>query len=56
MPLYDFRCDHCGDTQEIKLPFDYGGTINCGNCGNKLLKVWPSPGIHFKGDGWASKE
>lgn len=56
MPIYDFNCDHCDDTQEIKLPFDYAKDINCGNCGNKLVKVWPTPGVHFKGDGWASKE
>jgi putative FmdB family regulatory protein len=54
-PLYDFTCDHCDDTQEIQLPFDHGGDINCGHCGNKLVKVWPTPGIQFKGDGWASK-
>lgn len=55
MPTYDYECRSCGDTQEINLPINHEGEINCGHCGNVLFKVFSANPIHFKGSGWAGK-
>ena len=55
MPTYDYECRSCGDRQEINLPFNHEGEINCGHCGNVLFKVFSANPIHFKGSGWAGK-
>lgn len=55
MPAYDYECRSCNDIQEITLPYNHEGEINCGHCGNVLFKVFSANPIHFKGTGWAGK-
>lgn len=53
MPLYDYRCDHCGHTSEQRLPHTATAEeITCPDCGRQAKRVYASPAIHFKGSGF----
>jgi putative FmdB family regulatory protein len=56
MPIYEFKCPLCGDLVEQSFHVYVTPKINCGNCGCEMEKQFSSPAVHFKGDGWASKE
>lgn len=51
MPIYEFRCAVCG----ISLTTDQSvlGEIVAPLCCSQLAdRVWSSPGVIFKGEGW----
>lgn len=53
MPLYDYRCDHCGHTSEQNVPHTaVAEEITCPDCGHTAKRVYSSPAIHFKGSGF----
>lgn len=53
---YDFTCPKCGSnltiTQSIHEPTPQ--PENC-RCGTPMNRIWRSPGIEFRGRGWAGK-
>ena len=52
MPLYDYRCDQCGETFEVRQKFaDTLLTVHEG-CGGGLERLISLPSIHFKRTGW----
>ena len=52
MPLYDYRCDHCGETFEVRQKFaDAVLTVHEG-CGGELERLISLPALQFKGTGW----
>ena len=52
MPLYDYRCDKCGETIEVMQKFsDAPLTVHEG-CGGGLEKLLSAPAFQFKGTGW----
>ena len=52
MPLYDYRCHHCGETFEVRQKFaDAVLTVHEG-CGGELERLISLPAIQFKGTGW----
>jgi putative FmdB family regulatory protein len=52
MPLYDYRCDQCGETFEVRQKFaDAVLTVHEG-CGGGLERLISLPAIQFKGTGW----
>lgn len=52
MPLYDYRCDTCGDVFEMMQKFsDDPLTIHPG-CGGKVERLLSPPALQFKGTGW----
>jgi putative FmdB family regulatory protein len=52
MPLYDYRCQQCGETFEVRQKFsDAPLTVHEG-CGGKLEKLLSPPALQFKGSGW----
>ena len=52
MPLYDYRCNHCGETFEVRQKFaDPVLTVHEG-CGGELEWLISLSALQFKGTGW----
>lgn len=52
MPLYDYRCQKCGETFEVMQKFsDAPLTVHEG-CGGEVSKLLSAPAFQFKGTGW----
>jgi putative FmdB family regulatory protein len=54
MPTYDFKCISCNKITEIIAGFN-DAVVEPICCGMKMSRFYSSPGIIFKGNGWASK-
>jgi putative FmdB family regulatory protein len=53
MPLYEYRCDACGQHFEKIQKFSDPPVDVCPNCGARQVeKLLSSPAIQFKGSGW----
>ena len=53
MPLYEYRCDDCGERFErIRKFSDPPLDEPCPKCGGRVTKLVSSPAIQFKGKGW----
>ena len=53
MPVYTYRCDHCGVQFEQSQKFSDAPLTRCPECGKKALKkVYTPVGIVFKGSGF----
>ena len=52
MPLYEYRCDACGQRFEVIQKFSET-TEACRLCGKgPVERLQSAPGIQFKGSGW----
>ena len=56
MPTYDFKCPECGITIEQSFTVYSNHSIWCSDCQVPMDKQFTSPGVIFKGDGWAGKK
>ena len=52
MPIYDYRCDHCGHVFSAVQSFRDEALEKCPNCGKKPRRLLSTPAIVFKGSGW----
>lgn len=52
MPLYEYRCQQCGETSEFLQRFDDPPETSCPKCGGSLEKLLSAPAFHLKGSGW----
>ena len=52
MPLYEYKCDQCGEVFEVVQKVADPPLKICSICGGKLTKMLSSPAIQFKGSGW----
>ncbi len=52
MPLYEYRCEDCGDTIEVIQKFSDTPLSLCEACGGSLERLLSPPTIQFKGSGW----
>ena len=52
MPLYEYRCDACGDLFEVMQKFSDEPLSVHEGCGGKLDRVLSAPALQFKGTGW----
>ncbi len=52
VPIYDYRCDHCGHAFSAVQSFSEGPIEKCPNCGKRPRRLITSPAIVFKGTGW----
>lgn len=52
MPIYDYRCDHCGHVFSAVQSFNDGALQKCPNCGKVPRRLISTPAIVFKGSGW----
>jgi putative FmdB family regulatory protein len=52
MPLYDYRCHHCGETFEVRQKFAEPVLTVHEGCGGELERLISLPALQFKGTGW----
>lgn len=52
VPIYDYRCDHCGHAFSAVQSFSDPVIETCPSCGKRPRKLLVSPAIVFKGSGW----
>lgn len=52
MPLYDYQCQNCKKTFEIRHGFDENHAAACEACGGELKRVFNPAPILFKGSGF----
>jgi putative FmdB family regulatory protein len=56
MPTYEFKCPKCNEIEELITSVYSNHSVWCVDCEVAMEKQFSSPGIIFKGDGWAGKE
>ena len=52
MPLYEYRCQVCGEISEVLQRMDDAPLSECPRCGGALRKMASAPALQFKGSGW----
>ena len=52
MPIYEYRCDECGDSFDVLQRMSDDPLVTCEKCGGTLRKVMHPVAIHFKGSGF----
>ena len=52
MPLYEYRCQKCGNLVERIEKFSGPHLKTCTRCRGKLERLMSAPAIQFKGTGW----
>ena len=52
MPLYEYRCQDCGETIEVIQKFSDSPLSECEACGGALERLLSPSAIKFKGSGW----
>lgn len=52
MPIYEYKCDNCGDVFEMRQKFaDEPLTVH-EKCGGPVHRLMSTPSFNFKGSGW----
>lgn len=52
MPIYEYRCDECGELTEVMQRINDPLRTECQTCGGTLRKQISAPAFQFKGTGW----
>jgi putative FmdB family regulatory protein len=52
MPIYDYRCDHCGHAFSAVQSYKDEPLEKCPNCGKKPRRLIVPTAVVFKGSGW----
>lgn len=53
MPIYDYRCDHCGLRKDVLQKIADPVLTQCPECGQQTFKrVLSAPAFQLKGSGW----
>ncbi|RMG43160.1 MAG: zinc ribbon domain-containing protein [Acidobacteria bacterium] len=52
MPIYEYRCEACGDEFEVMQKFSDRPLKRCGKCGGPLEKLISRSSFVLKGGGW----
>lgn len=52
MPVYDYRCDHCGHVFTALQGMSEDPLGHCPKCGQRPTRVPSRSAIVFKGSGW----
>ena len=52
MPIYDYRCDHCGHAFSARQAFEDKALGTCPSCGGRPRRLVTMSAIVFKGTGW----
>lgn len=52
MPIYEYKCQECGEHIEKMQKISEEPLRVCEACGGKLEKQWSRSGFQFKGQGW----
>ena len=52
MPIYQYKCQKCGEIEEILQQTTELKKLKCANCNNSMEKIISPVGIIFKGKGF----
>ena len=52
MPLYEYKCDKCGETFEVRQKFSDEPLTVHDKCGGHVERLISAPAFQFKGSGW----
>lgn len=52
VPIYDYRCDHCGHAFSAVQSFKDEALETCPSCGKRPRRLLVAPAVVFKGSGW----
>lgn len=52
MPLYEYRCENCGQQFEVMQKFSDAPLTTHEACGGKVNRLLSAPALQFKGSGW----
>ncbi|MGB9611844.1 MAG: FmdB family zinc ribbon protein [Bryobacteraceae bacterium] len=52
MPLYEYKCDQCGEVFEVIQKFSDAPLETHDGCGGAVRRLLSAPAIQFKGTGW----
>lgn len=52
MPIYEYRCEKCGNHFEVIQKFSDKPLRNCSSCKGKLTKLVSQTSFQLKGSGW----
>ena len=52
LPRYDYQCESCGHSFELKLSFDSPTEQHCSECQGVAVRQFSAVPIVFKGSGW----
>jgi len=52
MPIYEYKCQGCGEVFELKQKFSDEPLTIHEKCGGKVERLISAPALQFKGSGW----
>jgi putative FmdB family regulatory protein len=52
MPLYEYRCEQCGEQFEVMQKFSEQPLTVHEKCGGPVHRLLSAPALQFKGSGW----
>jgi len=52
MPLYEYKCQSCGETFEVIQKFSDSPLQVHEGCGGRVERLLSPPALQFKGSGW----
>jgi putative FmdB family regulatory protein len=52
MPIYEYECQKCGHTFEVRQSFSDDPITRCETCKGSVRKMFSPPAIIFKGSGF----
>jgi len=52
MPIYEFKCDSCGEVTERLQKMSDGPLKTCPKCGGHVKKIFSRSSFQLKGSGW----
>jgi putative FmdB family regulatory protein len=52
MPLYEYKCEKCGNLFEVMQKFSDEPVKTHQNCGGSVHRLLSAPALQFKGSGW----
>jgi len=52
MPMYEYRCERCGETFEVMQKFSDAPLEAHEGCGGPVERLISPPALQFKGTGW----
>lgn len=52
MPLYEYRCEQCGERFEVIQKFADEPLTRHEKCGGSVHRLISAPALQFKGSGW----
>lgn len=52
MPLYEYKCEQCGEVFEVMQKFSDAPVSTHEKCGGQTHRLLSAPAFQFKGSGW----